>query len=76
MRVPLQCCPHNAEKGNEHEQIYKSIACYLALSIPPGMGAEIPLSDVARSDRQGGAKVRDDVLPAARMRDRGDERAG
>ena len=48
----------------------------MALSIPLGLGAEIPLPDVARSDRQRGAKVRDDVLPAARMRDRGDERTG
>ena len=76
MRVPLQCCPHNAEKGNEHEQVRKSIACYMALSIPPGMGAEVPLPDVARSDREGGTKVRDDVFPAAWVPDRGNERAG
>jgi len=76
MSVPLQCCPHNAEKGNEHEQVQKSIACYMALSISPGMGAEIPVPDAARSDRQRGAKVCDDVLSAAWLRDRGDERSG
>ena len=37
------------KKGNEHEQIFESIACYLALSIPPGMGAEVSVSDVARA---------------------------
>jgi hypothetical protein len=38
------------------------------------VGAEVSVPDVARSNRQGGAKVRDDVLPAAWMRDRGNER--
>ena len=37
---------------------------------------EVSVPDVARSDRQGSAKVRDDVLPTAWMRDRGDECAG
>ena len=45
----------------------------MALSIPSGVGAEVSVPDVARSNRQGGAKVRDDVLPAAWMRDRGNE---
>ena len=40
------------------------------------MGAEVPVPDVARSDWAGGAEVRDDVLPAAGVRDRGDERTG
>ena len=36
------CVVHTTlKKGNEHEQIYESIACNLALSIPPGMGAEV-----------------------------------
>ena len=48
----------------------------MALSISPGVGAEIPVPDVARSDRQRGAKVRDDVLSAAWLRDCGGERPG
>ena len=76
MSVPLQCCPHNAEKGNEHEQVQKSIACHMALSIPLGLGTEVPLSHVAGSDRQRGSKVHDDVLSATRMRDCGDECTG
>ena len=55
------------KKGNEHEQICESIACYLALSIPPGMGAEVPVADVGRAGRQRGAEVRDGVLSAAGM---------
>ena len=46
----LGVVPTTLKKGNEHEQIYASIACYLALSIPPGMGAEVPVSDVTRAD--------------------------
>ena len=70
------CCPHNTEKGNEHEQIYESIACYMALSIPSGMGAEISVSDAAWADRQGGAEMCDGILSADGMRDSGDECAG
>src|SRR5690349_4213077 len=73
MQIPLQCCAHNAAKGEEHEQVRKSIACYLALSIPRGMGTEVPVPDVAGADWSGSAKMRDDVLSATRMRDRGNE---
>ena len=40
------------------------------------MGAEVSVPDVAGSDRQGSATMRDDVLSTARMRDCRDERAG
>ena len=40
------------------------------------MGAEVPVPNVAGADWPGSAKVRDDVLSAAWMSDRGDERAG
>jgi REP element-mobilizing transposase RayT len=34
MQVPSGCCPHNTSEGNKHEQVHKSVACHLALSIP------------------------------------------
>ena len=70
------CCPHNTEKGNEHEQICKSIACYMALSIPPGLGAEVSVSDAAGADRQGSAEMCHGILSAVGVRDSGDEHSG
>jgi hypothetical protein len=67
MRVLSERCPHNVKKGNEHEQIQKSIACNLALSIPRRMGTEVPVQSASRGDRKGGLSVRDDVLPAVGM---------
>lgn len=66
-RYLSRCCPHNTEKGNEHEQICKSIACYMALSIPPGLGAQVSVSDATRADRQGGAEMCNGVLSAVGM---------
>src|ERR1700687_5689019 len=63
-RYLSMCCPHNTEKGNEHEQICKSIACYMALSIPLGLGAKVSVSGAARADRQGGAEMRNCILSA------------
>ncbi len=40
------------------------------------MGAEVPISDAARSGREGGTKVRDDVFAATGMSDSRNERAG
>ena len=48
----------------------------MALSIPPGLGAEVSVSDAARADCQGSAEMRDDILSAVGMRDRGDEHSG
>ena len=70
------CCPHNTEKGNEHEQICKSIACYMALSIPPGLGTEVSVSDAAGADRQGSAEMCHGILSAVGVRDSGDEHSG
>jgi hypothetical protein len=67
--------PTTLKKGNEHEQIYESIACYLALSIPLGVGSEVPIPDVARSGGQRGAAVRNGVLSTVGMRDSGTQRA-
>ena len=43
--------PTTQRKESEHEQIYPSIACYMALSIPFGVGAEVSVPDAARADR-------------------------
>jgi hypothetical protein len=67
MEVPFKRCPHNVEKGSEHEQVSKSIACAVALSISLGMGSEIPIPCSERSGREGGIQVCDGVLPATGM---------
>ena len=48
----------------------------MALSIPPGLGAEVSVSNAARADWQGSAEMRNDILSAVGMRDRGDEHSG
>ena len=40
------------------------------------MGSEVPISDASGSDWSGGATVRDDVLSAVGLYDRGDQCAG
>ena len=69
-------CPHNVKKGTKHEQVQESIACDLALSIPPGVGSEISVPGIAGADRAGGVQVRDGVLSAVGLRGGGTECAG
>mgnify|MGYP007034243777 CR=1 FL=1 len=67
MEVPFKRCPHNVEKGSEHEQVSKSIARAVALSISLGMGSEISILCFERSGRKGGVQVCDSVLSATGM---------
>lgn len=48
----------------------------MALSIPPGLGAEVSVSDAAGADWQGSAEMRDGILSAVGVRDRGGEHSG
>ena len=45
----------------------------MALSIPFGMGAEVSVSDIERSDWTGGSKMLDDVQSAIGLRGGGIE---
>jgi len=70
VRAPAQAgyfrevVPTTFLKEIKHEQVCTSIACDLALSIPRGLGAEVPISDAAGAGRAGGLQVCDDVLSA------------
>ena len=65
--------PTTFEKGRKHEQVCKIIARYMALSIPLGMGAEIPVQNDARAGRERSAQVCNGVLSATGLRSVGTE---
>ena len=64
--------PQHRER-KKHEQVCKIIARYMALSIPPGMGAEIPVPNNARAGRERSVQVCNGVLPAIWLRSNGTE---
>ena len=58
------------------EPIQEIVTCDLALSIPRGVGAEVPVSDVDRRGWGGDEAMYTRVLRADALRDQGDECAG
>ena len=65
--------PTTLEERKEHEQVYKSIARHLALSISPGMVTEVPIPDTARAGRARGIQMHHGILLAVGMRSSGVE---
>ena len=65
--------PQHLQKGKKHEQVCKSIARDLALSISRSLGPEIPVSDTSWAGREGSVQMHYGVLPTVGMRGYGIE---
>ena len=67
MLKPTLSCPHNVNEGVTNEPISKAITYDLALSVPPGLGAQVPVSDTDGPGWNRSSEVHKDVRRAAQV---------